>query len=153
MAYELPVQLQQLGIDITTEQLRYHTKMVLITKEFTFDAAHHLHAYNGKCHELHGHTYRLQVSVRARPNAIGLGLDFGVIKQIVQEHVVQKLDHHYLNRVLPPMNTTAENMIVWMYEQIDAALTAQENVAQLERLILWETPTSSVELTREAMMT
>ena len=151
MAHELSVRLQQFGVDIATEQLRYHTKRVLITKEFTFDAAHHLHAYEGKCHELHGHTYRLQVSVRARPNEIGLGMDFGVIKKIVQEQVVQRLDHRYLNTALPPMNTTAENMIVWMYEQIEAALQKHDEEAELERLILWETPTSSVEITREAM--
>ena len=151
MAYELTSTIQKLGESIQPEQLRYYRKRVLITKEFTFDAAHHLHAYEGKCKELHGHTYRLQVTVQARPNEIGLGVDFSVIKRIVKAAVVDRLDHHYLNTTLPPMNTTAENMIVWMYEQIVMAMQKEQIEATLERLILHETPTSSVEITREAM--
>ncbi|MDF2684650.1 MAG: queD, partial [Brevibacillus sp.] len=49
--------MQHLGTHIEKSQLRYHNKRVLVSKEFTFDAAHHLHAYEGKCKNLHGHTY------------------------------------------------------------------------------------------------
>lgn len=51
--------LQKLGQDIGQDQLRYHRRRVLVSKEFTFDAAHHLHAYDGKCKNLHGHTYKV----------------------------------------------------------------------------------------------
>ncbi len=131
--------------------LRYHLRRVTITKEFTFDAAHHLYAYQAKCANLHGHTYRLIVSVSDVLDEIGLAIDFGDVKTLVKTHVVDRLDHTYLNEVLPPMNTTAENMIVWMFEEIEQALHAFRDTARVERLTLYETPTSSVEITRQEM--
>lgn len=147
----MPQKLLQLDIDIAREQLRYHQKRVLVTKEFTFDAAHHLYAYEGKCVGLHGHTYRLLVSASAVPNDIGISIDFADLKRIVKQSVVDRLDHQYLNAVLPPMNTTAENMVVWMYEQIAQALQQEGSSARVERVVLWETPTSCAEVSREEM--
>jgi 6-pyruvoyltetrahydropterin/6-carboxytetrahydropterin synthase len=63
------------------------------------------------------------------------------------------LDHQYLNEVLPLMNTTAENMVVWIYEQLHSALEAeyiQSNI-RLEEIRLWETPTSYAAITRPMM--
>ncbi|KUO95974.1 6-carboxytetrahydropterin synthase QueD [Ferroacidibacillus organovorans] len=137
--------------EIALSSLRYHDRRVTITKEFTFDAAHHLYAYKGKCANLHGHTYRLVVSVSDVLDEIGLSIDFGDVKALVKTHVVDRLDHTYLNEVLPPMNTTAENMIVWMFEEIERALHAFRETARVERLTLYETPTSSVEITRQEM--
>lgn len=151
MTYDLPDRIRCLGTDILHEQLRYHRKRVTVTKEFTFDAAHHLYEYVGKCTSLHGHTYRLSVSVSALLDDTGLAIDFADVKRVTRECIVEPLDHRYLNAVLPAMNTTAENMIVWMYEQLAPALIAVNPTARLERLVLWETPTSSVEITREEM--
>lgn len=149
--YEMPEKLLRLGTDIDEGQLRYHRRRVMIYKEFTFDAAHHLYAYEGKCNSLHGHTYRLCVTVSDTLDETGLAIDFGDVKALVQRAVVERLDHQYLNAVLPPMNTTAENMIVWIYEEIARALAGRRATARLERLKLWETPTSAAELGREEM--
>jgi len=149
--YEMPEKLWRLHEDIQLDQLRYHNRRVTVYKEFTFDAAHHLYAYVGKCNSLHGHTYKLCVSVSDLLDETGLAIDFGDVKALVKRVVVDRLDHQYLNAVLPAMNTTAENMIVWMYEQISAALTLRSASARLERLVLWETPTSAVEIGREEM--
>ncbi|MCY0903033.1 MAG: 6-carboxytetrahydropterin synthase QueD [Firmicutes bacterium] len=149
--YEMPEKLLRLGTDIDEGQLRYHRRRVMIYKEFTFDAAHHLYAYEGKCNSLHGHTYRLCVTVSDMLDETGLAIDFGDVKALVQRAVVERLDHQYLNAVLPPMNTTAENMIVWIYEEIARALAGRRATARLERLKLWETPTSAAELGREEM--
>ncbi len=151
MAYDVPDNLLRLGQDVSPDRLRYHNKRILVTKEFTFDAAHHLYSYEGKCKNLHGHTYRLQVSASAPVNEIGMAVDFGDLKQVVTSAVVDRLDHQYLNKVLPPMNTTAENMVVWIFEEIWAALKKRDEQATVERVVLWETPTSSVEVSREAM--
>lgn len=151
MEFVIPQKLLQIDVDILRSQLRYHKKRVLVTKEFSFDAAHHLYAYNGKCVGLHGHTYRLLVTVSAVPDDIGLAIDFSDLKRIVKQCVVDRLDHQYLNAVLPPMNTTAENMVVWIYEQIASALETEGFQIRMERVLLWETPTSCAEITRKEM--
>lgn len=153
MSYKPPHQVQILGEHIHEHQLRYHQREVLVSREFTFDSAHHLHCYDGKCASMHGHTYRLQVIMRGTTDERGIVIDFADIKRITQERVLSKLDHQYLNDVLPPMNTTAENMVVWIYEQIKEGLAAESAYAHvvLEEVRLWETPSSYATVKREFM--
>jgi 6-pyruvoyltetrahydropterin/6-carboxytetrahydropterin synthase len=153
MGFNIPKKVQLLGEDIQSTQLKYHTKRVLISKEFTFDSAHHLHCYEGKCQNLHGHTYRLQVIMSGQTDDRGITIDFSDIKRITKENVIDRLDHQYLNEVLPLMNTTAENMVVWIYEQIQAALEQEyeHSAVRLEEIRLWETPTSYAAITRALM--
>jgi 6-pyruvoyltetrahydropterin/6-carboxytetrahydropterin synthase len=153
MGFNIPKKVQLLGEDIQSTQLKYHTKRVLISKEFTFDSAHHLHCYEGKCQNLHGHTYRLQVIMSGLTDDRGITIDFSDIKRITKQHVIDRLDHQYLNEVLPLMNTTAENMVVWIYEQIQAALELEYKNSEvgLEEIRLWETPTSYAAITRTMM--
>ncbi|SMF89540.1 6-pyruvoyltetrahydropterin/6-carboxytetrahydropterin synthase [Paenibacillus uliginis N3/975] len=154
-AFRIVEQLQKLGEDIDTGSLRYHRKRVLVSKEFTFDAAHHLHAYEGKCKNLHGHTYKVVFGISGKPDEVGITVDFGQIKEIWKSAIEPFLDHRYLNETLPPMNTTAENMVVWLYEQMELALTQQETFTQQETrtefVRLYETPTSYAEVRREWM--
>lgn len=153
MAYEIPKKVQVFGEDIQKNQLKYHDKEVLVSKEFTFDSAHHLHCYEGKCKNLHGHTYKLQVMMRGKVDERGITIDFADIKRITKERVIDRLDHHYLNEALPPMNTTAENMVVWIYEQIRTALQEEGLYpsVRLEEIRLWETPTSYAAVTAALM--
>ena len=144
--------LQKLDEDIQRDQLRYHSKRVLVSKEFTFDAAHHLHAYDGKCKNLHGHTYKVVLGVSGYPDDRGLVIDFGDFKEIWKEKIEIYLDHRYLNETLPPMNTTAENMVVWIYEKLAEALQEKGfDDARVEFIRLYETPTSYAEARREWM--
>lgn len=144
--------LQKLDEDIQRDQLRYHSKRVLVSKEFTFDAAHHLHAYDGKCKNLHGHTYKVVLGVSGYPDDRGLVIDFADLKKIWKEKIEIYLDHRYLNETLPPMNTTAENMVVWIYEKLAEALQEKSfEGAQVEFIRLYETPTSYAEARREWM--
>lgn len=131
-------------------QLRYHTHPVRVAKHFTFDAAHRLDAYDGPCADLHGHTYRLEVEIKGLPDERGLVIDFNEIKSIVEGVILQKFDHRYLNELVP-FNTTAENLVVHFYEQLQKALqsSAKDRPVTLERLRLWETPTSYAEVRRE----
>jgi len=153
MEYEIPKKVQMLGSDIHEHQLKYHDKEVLVSKEFTFDSAHHLHCYEGKCKSLHGHTYKLQVIMRGKVDRRGITIDFADIKRLAKERIIDRLDHRYLNDVLPPMNTTAENMVVWMYEQLADALRSEGWFPQvrLEEIRLWETPTSYAAVTAAMM--
>ncbi|MEN1935579.1 6-carboxytetrahydropterin synthase QueD [Paenibacillus sp. 102] len=149
--------LQKMDKDIQREQLKYHNKRVMVSKEFTFDAAHHLHCYEGKCKNLHGHTYKVVFGISGYVNEIGLAIDFGDIKEIWKNEIEIYLDHRYLNETLPAMNTTAENMVVWIYEKMEEALTKENRAneykgARVEFVRLFETPTSYAEVRREWMI-
>ncbi|MFF2501102.1 6-carboxytetrahydropterin synthase QueD [Bacillus sp. AFS094228] len=148
--------LQKIDEDIRREQLKYHKKRVMVSKEFTFDAAHHLHAYDGKCMNLHGHTYKVIFGISGFLDDRGLMIDFGDIKDIWKNEIEIFLDHRYLNETLPPMNTTAENMVVWIYEKMKDALNKDNRQqqylgARVEFVRLFETPTSYAEARREWM--
>ena len=80
-------------------------------------------------------------------------IDFGDIKEIWKRKIEIHLDHRYLNETLPPMNTTAENIVVWIYEKLAEALFDVEryNGARVEFIRLYETPTSYAEVRREWM--
>jgi 6-pyruvoyltetrahydropterin/6-carboxytetrahydropterin synthase len=118
---------------------------VLLRKEFTFDAAHNLIHYHGKCEALHGHTYRLAVVLEGIPDEEGMILDFCVLSQIVKDRVVSRLDHSYINDILE--QPTAENIADWVWEQI-AEEVARPN-CRLFSLEVWETPASCVTLRAE----
>lgn len=154
--FQIVEKLQRYGTDIEANELRYHRKRVMVSKAFTFDAAHHLHAYEGKCKNLHGHTYKVVFGISGYVDEIGLTLDFGEIKTLWKDRMEPYLDHRYLNDTLPPMNTTAENMVVWIYEQMESALKDLESSMALgcrvEFVRLYETPTGYAEARREWMM-
>lgn len=152
--FHVPNKVQTLHSDILPSQLRYHQRRVAVSKEFIFDAAHHLHLYEGKCQSLHGHTYKLVVTVSGIPSEIGITVDFSDLKAIYRESIEPHLDHRYLNEALPPMNTTAENMVVWIWEQFDAALSRRglkTAGCRVEEVKLYETPTSFATAKREWM--
>lgn len=143
--------LQKIDEDIKREELKYHQKRVMVSKEFTFDAAHHLHCYEGKCKNLHGHTYKVIFGISGFVDEIGIVMDFGDIKEIWKEQIEIHLDHRYLNDTLPNMNTTAENMVVWIYEKMEESLKGNAQGCQVEFVKLYETPTSFAEARREWM--
>lgn len=146
--------LQKIDKDIKRDQLKYHQKRVLVSKEFTFDSAHHLHCYEGKCKNLHGHTYKVIFGISGFVDDRGLMIDFGDIKEIWKNEIEIFLDHKYLNETLPPMNTTAENMVVWIYEKMAESLQRRSDEyigARVEFVRLYETPTSYAEARREWM--
>jgi len=72
---------------------------IRITKLFTFETGHALYGYDGKCKNVHGHSYKLAVTVIGKPitekGAIKLGMviDFGDLKRIVNDEVIDKFDH------------------------------------------------------------
>ncbi|MDR3270172.1 MAG: 6-carboxytetrahydropterin synthase QueD [Peptococcaceae bacterium] len=116
-----------------------------IVKEFTFDAAHRLEGHDDVCQNLHGHTYRLQVAVygeiKAAPGAAddGMVIDFGRLSALVKREVVERLDHQYINEVLP-FRPTSENLAAWIVRVLrDAGLP-------LQFVRLYETPSSYVEI-------
>jgi 6-pyruvoyltetrahydropterin/6-carboxytetrahydropterin synthase len=154
--FRIVEKLQKINEDIQPNQLKYHSKRVLVSKEFTFDAAHHLHCYDGKCMNLHGHTYKVIFGISGMVDDRGLMIDFADIKDIWKNEIEIYLDHRYINETLPPMNTTAENIVVWIYEKMKESLSKKERLdlykgARVEFIRLYETPTSFAEARREWM--
>jgi len=114
---------------------------MLLIKNFTFDAAHNLVNYKGKCERLHGHTYRLVVKIEGEPDkSDGMVMDFVELKKIVGEHVLDKLDHYYLNDIVG--QSTAEHIAVWIWKNLEPAL-GRDN-CRLAEIELWETADSGV---------
>lgn len=73
--------------------------IIRLTKEFSFEAAHALGGYDGPCCEIHGHSYRLFVTIKGEPSTDpmnpkqGMVMDFGVLKKIVHEEIISRFDH------------------------------------------------------------
>lgn len=89
---------------------------MLVGKEFTFDSAHFLPKYYGKCEKMHGHTYRLRVTVDGKVGENGLVIDFVVLKKIVKKQVLEKLDHQVINDVIEL--ASCENITKWIWDQL-----------------------------------
>lgn len=121
---------------------------VYITKRFTFEACHHLPNYNGKCANVHGHSYKLEVTVSAEKNFTmghsspynNMVIDFSTLKGIVNAEVVNKYDHQDLNEFFAM--PTAESMVVEMFEDIRSKLNDMFDFVRLEEVKLWETEDS-----------
>jgi 6-pyruvoyltetrahydropterin/6-carboxytetrahydropterin synthase len=110
-----------------------------VRRDFKFDAAHNLVNYHGKCERLHGHTYKIAVVLEGVPDGEGMVMDFAELKATVNEHVLSKLDHAYINDLIP--QPSAENIALWIFRTLDAPLK-RENCS-LHEVSVWETEDSS----------
>ena len=109
-----------------------------VVKKFTFDSAHYLPNYVGKCKQLHGHTYTLEVIVDGAVNQdTGMVVDFHDIDFFVKSKILPELDHHCLNDVV--VNPTAENVAVYRARKLKIKFKSVG-------IRLWETQTAYVEL-------
>lgn len=116
-----------------------------LCREFKFDAAHNLINYRGKCEKLHGHTYRLAVTLKGSPDSEGMVFDFVELKKAVNENVLSKLDHSYINDIIP--QPTAEYIAEWIFRTLDAPLRRPN--CGLYSVRVWETADSSATVHRE----
>lgn len=113
------------------------SQFFLVTKEFVFDAAHFLPYYEGKCENLHGHTYKMHVTVQAeKDEKNGMAFDFVILKKAVKEEIVDLWDHQLINDHVE--NPSAENMAQFAWEKLAA------RDIPLYEVKVWETPTSFV---------
>lgn len=140
---------------------------IRITKQFSFETGHALYGYDGKCKNVHGHSYKLAVTVIGTPIAditnvkFGMVIDFGDLKKIVKEEIVDLFDHATVfnqntphielaeelkNRghhvILVNYQPTSENMVIDFAEKIKNRLPGS---IELHSLKLQETETSFAE--------
>jgi 6-pyruvoyltetrahydropterin/6-carboxytetrahydropterin synthase len=116
--------------------------MFEVSVEETFAAGHALRGYRGKCENVHGHNYRVQLTMEgAELDAIGLLVDFVEVKKLIHG-VVAYLDHRFIND-LPPfdiLNPSAENLAKYFYDQVSANLAPPVRLRQVK---IWETDITS----------
>ena len=140
---------------------------IRITKQFSFETGHALYGYDGKCKNVHGHSYKLSVTVIGTPISdsnnvkFGMVIDFSDLKTIVREEIVDVFDHATVfnkntphvelaeelkNRghhvILVNYQPTSENMVIDFAKKIQDRLP---NNIQLHSLKLQETESSFAE--------
>lgn len=133
--------------------------MAVISKQYTFDAAHLLPNHNGKCRNLHGHTYRVTVFANgpiehtyADSPSYGMVIDYGDIDKIVKP-IIAKLDHAYLNDLSSEDDLfqvpTAEHIALYILQHVERARgTRDAGLVSPWRVCVNETPSTSAEVTR-----
>jgi 6-pyruvoyltetrahydropterin/6-carboxytetrahydropterin synthase len=115
--------------------------MYEVSVDETFAAAHNLRNYKGKCENLHGHNYKLRVTLAGEKlDATGLLYDFVHLKQAIQT-VIRSLDHKYLNELSPfdVLNPSAENISRYIYDEVAKQLTGGPNGTGVASVTVWET--------------
>lgn len=140
---------------------------IRITKQFTFETGHALYGYDGKCKNVHGHSYKLSVTVIGMPITdtsnvkLGMVIDFSDLKKIVKEEIVDPFDHATVfNKntphielakelkvrghkvILADYQPTSENMVIDFANKIKARLSKE---IQLHSIKLRETDTAFAE--------
>jgi len=117
--------------------------MYQVSVEGHFDAAHFLREYGGKCENLHGHRFKVVVSLKAtRLNKIGLAYDFVELKRHLGE-VLARFDHTSLNEVPPfdKINPSSENIAVTIYDELKGRFSGGVTLSSVK---VWESPESCV---------
>lgn len=138
--------------------------MFKISKEFSFDMAHLLDGHDGKCQNLHGHTYKLQVEICGNLQPVGakkgMVMDFSALKEAVNALILAPMDHAFIYDV----NSPRERQIAELLQKLDSKTfgvpfrTTAEELARfifnrlkheqhlpISSIRLWETPTSFCE--------
>ena len=117
--------------------------MYRVSVEQHFDAAHYLRGYQGKCEKLHGHRFKVVVSLKAATlNETGLAYDFVELKGHLGE-ILTQFDHTCLNDVPPfdKLNPSSENIAATVYDQLKGRLPGEVSLSSVE---VWESPQSCV---------
>jgi 6-pyruvoyltetrahydropterin/6-carboxytetrahydropterin synthase len=114
-----------------------------IAVDYTFAAGHALRNYKGKCENVHGHNYKLRVTVEgAKLNSTGLLIDFIDLRAAIKS-LVDRLDHRFLND-LPPfdkLNPSAENIARYFCDSLEPQV--REQGLRVRAVTVWETDTTS----------
>ncbi len=123
--------------------------MYYLSIDTVLSAAHFLEGYEGDCAKIHGHNWKIRITVKTNKlDKVGMGLDFKAIKDCSWQ-VLGKYDHHCLNEIAPfnKINPTAENLAKFLYDEITRLLP--ESIA-MHKISLWETENYLVEYMNES---
>ena len=121
--------------------------MFEVSVEKSFAAGHALRGYKGKCENVHGHNYKIRVTLTGdRLDSIGLLYDFVEVKRRLQA-IIDRLDHQFMNDVPPftELNPSAENLARYFYQELQRGLTEvpSEVPVRVGAVTVWETDTTT----------
>jgi len=119
--------------------------MYELTVEASFSAAHQLRDYKGRCERLHGHNWRVQVTIASeRLNEIGIAMDFHELRRIIND-TISGLDHSFLNELFPftEINPSSENIAKWIYDSIKKKIEKDHKGINLTSVTVFESDTAS----------
>jgi 6-pyruvoyltetrahydropterin/6-carboxytetrahydropterin synthase len=119
--------------------------MFEVSVEQVFAAGHALRNYKGKCENIHGHNWRVQVVIEGEQlDGTGLLVDFIDVKELMGS-VIARLDHQFLNEVAPfdVKNPSAENIAEYFYQQMSAGLEKTPVPVRIREVKIWETDIQS----------
>lgn len=122
--------------------------MYRLSVEREFSSAHSLRDYSGKCAKVHGHNWKVRLTVCTENlDERGMAVDFGNLKAVLDQ-VIAPYDHVDLNRVAPfdSHNPTAENLARVIFEQVAAKLPAG---LEVDKIQVWESEKNRVEYSKE----
>lgn len=143
-----------------------YSQQVRVTKKFTFDMAHALFGYDGPCKNIHGHTYHLSVTLLGSPSQnledvkLGMVVDFGDLKKIVKENILNEYDHalvlneeapysksevisnEFEKVILVPYQPTCENLLLDFVQRLKPLFSVDMKLVSIR---LEETPSSYAE--------
>ncbi len=143
-----------------------YSQQVRVTKKFTFDMAHALFGYDGPCKNIHGHTYHLSVTLLGSPSQnledvkLGMVVDFGDLKKIVKENILNEYDHalvlneeapysksevisnEFEKVILVPYQPTCENLLLDFVQRLKPLFSDDMKLVSIR---LEETPSSYAE--------
>jgi len=108
--------------------------MYSLKVELSFSAAHNLRGYKGKCEELHGHNWEIEMVVsKNAPDKTGMVADFTYLK-VELNRVLEKLDHKYLNNIpyFKKNNPTSENIAKYIYDCLEVRLSGVRSITVWE---------------------
>jgi len=119
--------------------------MFEVRVEQAFSSGHALRGYKGKCENVHGHNYRVQVTLAGpKLNEIGLLVDFTELKRVLRG-IIANIDHQFLNDLaaFKVVNPSAENLAKYFYDETRRGLSELPEGARITEVIVWETDSSS----------
>lgn len=117
--------------------------MYMLTIRSGFSAAHNLLNYQGDCEKLHGHNWKVEVSVLATElDTAGIGLDFKTLKRQAAS-VIQELDHSYLNNItaFSGLSPSSEHIARYLYQRIGESIKSE--AAKIDSVTVWESDNAS----------
>jgi 6-pyruvoyltetrahydropterin/6-carboxytetrahydropterin synthase len=121
---------------------------VRIKNYFQFTCDNRIYFSKAKHIDLTNHLYKFDVEILSPIDELGLALDFNEVNKIYNENIAPYLDKQLVNETLPTMNTTAENIALWIWDQFARALPEGN---KLEKLTFFENETQGLVLTADDM--
>ena len=129
--------------------------MFQVSVEESFAAGHALRGYRGKCENVHGHNYKVRVTLEGPAlGSIGLLYDFKDLKEAIQ-CIIRKLDHQFMNNIPPfdVVNPSAENLAKYFCDEVGRVLAARAGTTdpgpnpgapcRVQQVTVWETDTTT----------